>query len=114
MPYLKLTTNQALPAERTRGFLKAASQLVATELGKPEQYMMVAADPPAPMLLGGTDLPCAFLEVRGIGLPAAKAGPLSRSLCELVTARLGIAADRVYLNFADIPASHWGWNGETF
>ncbi len=114
MPYLRLTASKALDAERTRGFLKAASQLAAQELGKPEQYMMVAADSPVPMLFAGTDLPCAFLELRGISLPAAKTGSLTKSLCELVTARLGIAADRVYINFADVPAHLWGWNGDTF
>ncbi len=114
MPYLKITTSKNLDAEQTRGLLTAASQLAARQLGKPERYMMVTADPPAAMVLAGSDAPCAFLELRGIGLPAAKTADLSRALCELVESRLGIPKDRVYLNFVDVPGNLWGWNGATF
>ncbi len=114
MPYLKITANKPIDAEQARTLLKAASQLAAKELGKPEAYMMVAAEAPAPMRFAGTDTPCAFLELRGIGLPRDRTGELSRLLCELVQARLGIPQDRVYINFADVAPNLWGWNGETF
>jgi phenylpyruvate tautomerase PptA (4-oxalocrotonate tautomerase family) len=114
MPYLKITTSQSIDAQQKRELLKAASWLVATELGKPEQYMMVSAETPVPMLFAGTDQPCAFLELRGIGLPESKAGKLSHLLCGLVESHIGIPKDRVYINFADIKPSLWGWNGDTF
>ncbi|NQU10530.1 hypothetical protein HQ590_07065 [bacterium] len=114
MPYLKITTGQSLDPGQTQGFLKAASEQVAQQLGKPEQYMMVVAESPVPMVFAGTDAPCAFLELRGIGLPKGKTPVLSRALCELVQSRLGIPKDRVYINFADVPALLWGWNGTTF
>jgi hypothetical protein len=41
-------------------------------------------------------------------------GELSRLLCEWVESELGVAQQRIYINFADVPASLWGWNGETF
>jgi phenylpyruvate tautomerase PptA (4-oxalocrotonate tautomerase family) len=114
MPYLKITTSQPIGAERKHHLLKAASKMVAAELGKPEQYMMVSAETPVSMLFAGTDAPCAFLELRGIGLPESKAGKLSQLLCALVESQAGIPQDRVYINFADIPPSLWGWNGKTF
>ena len=35
-------------------------------------------------------------------------------LCELITARTGIPASRIYICFEDVPASDLGWNGRTF
>ena len=114
MPYLKITTSQSIDADQKRELLKAASWLVATELGKPEQYMMVSVESPVAMLFAGTDSPCAFLELRSLGLPESKTGKLSQMLCGLMQSQIGIPPDRVYINFADIKPSLWGWNGETF
>jgi phenylpyruvate tautomerase len=114
MPYLKITTSKSIDAAQKHNLLKTASKMVASELGKPEEYMMVSAESSVPMLFAGTEEPCAFLEVRGIGLPESKAGKLSQLLCGLVESQAGIRKDRVYINFADIKPSLWGWNGETF
>jgi phenylpyruvate tautomerase PptA (4-oxalocrotonate tautomerase family) len=94
--------------------LKKASQLVARELVKPEEYMMVSLEPASSMMFGGSTEPAAYLELKAIGLPKAKTGVLSRLLCELIAAESGISRDRIYINFADVPPSLWGWNGETF
>jgi phenylpyruvate tautomerase PptA (4-oxalocrotonate tautomerase family) len=114
MPYLKITTSKSIDTERKRNLLKVASSMVASELGKPEQYMMVCTESSVPMMFAGTEEPCAFLELRGIGLPESKTGKLSELLCELVESQTGIRKDRVYINFVDIKPSLWGWNGETF
>jgi len=114
MPYLKITTSKSIDAGQKHSLLKAASKMVASELGKPEQYMMVSVESPVPMLFAGTEEPCAFLELRAIGLPESKTGKLSELLCGLVESHTGIRRDRVYINFADIQPHLWGWNGETF
>jgi phenylpyruvate tautomerase PptA (4-oxalocrotonate tautomerase family) len=114
MPYLKITTSQLIDDQQKRELLKTASWLVASELGKPEQYMMVSVETPVVMLFAGNDSPCAFLELRGIGLPESKTGKLSQLLCGLAESHIGIPKDRVYINFADIKPSLWGWNSETF
>ena len=114
MPYLKITTSKSVDAETKHRLLTTASKAVATELEKPESYMMVSLEGLVPMVFGGTQEPCAFLELRGIGLPKAKAGKLSKLLCGLVETQLGVPKNRVYINFADVAPSLWGWNGETF
>jgi phenylpyruvate tautomerase PptA (4-oxalocrotonate tautomerase family) len=114
MPYLKITTNKPIDAQQKRELLKTASWLVATELGKPEQYMMVSAETPVSMMFAGTDTPCAFLELRSLGLPESKTGKLSKMLCGLMESHAGVPQDRVYINFADIKPTLWGWNGKTF
>ena len=66
------------------------------------------------MMFAGTEELCAFLDLRGIELPVSKTGKLSQLLSGLVESQTGIRRDRVYINFADIKPSMWGWNGETF
>jgi phenylpyruvate tautomerase len=62
MPYLKISTNKTLDAERKHNLLKTASKMVATELGKPEQYVMVSVESPVQIQFAGTEELCAFLE----------------------------------------------------
>jgi phenylpyruvate tautomerase PptA (4-oxalocrotonate tautomerase family) len=114
MPYLKIQTNKSIADEAEQPFLQKASRLVAKELSKPEDYVMVRLEPPGAMLFAGSAEPAAFLELRAIGLPAKKANELSRRLCDLVESELGIPKDRVFINFADVSANLWGWNGDTF
>ncbi|MFP5345137.1 MAG: phenylpyruvate tautomerase MIF-related protein, partial [Gammaproteobacteria bacterium] len=53
MPYLKLQTNTGVNPAQTGALLKKLSKTVAQHLGKPESYVMVALEPPAPMLFAG-------------------------------------------------------------
>jgi phenylpyruvate tautomerase PptA (4-oxalocrotonate tautomerase family) len=114
MPYLKITTNKSVDEPRKHRILTVASKAVADALGKPEQYMMVSVDGPVQMTFGGSAEPCAHFDLRSIGLPESKTAPLSKLLCQLAETELGVRPDRVYINFSDVPPSHWGWNGETF
>ena len=114
MPYLRIQTNKSMDDKASQAFLKKASQLVVQQLSKPESYVMVRVEPSSPMLFAGSPEPTAFLELRALGLPTNKTGELSRSLCELIESELGVPKERVFLNFSDVPANLWGWNGETF
>ena len=114
MPYLKITTSKSIDAAGKRNLLRAASKMVAAELGKPEQYVMVSVESPVAMLFAGAEEPSAFLELRGIGLPESKTSRLSEGLCQMIESHLAVRKDRVYINFADVKPALWGWNGDTF
>ena len=114
MPFLKIQTNLSIDEDKKQETIKAASRLVADEIGKPERYVMVAFEPDQPMVFAGSDDPCAYLELKSIGLPEDKTKPLSAALCEFIDRQLGIPAERVYIEFADAPRAMWGWNGSTF
>ena len=81
MPLLKIQTNQSLDNAQQQQLLSDASQLVANELGKPENYVMVAIEPPVPMSFAGNTDPAAYLELKSIGLPESKTTSLSSALC---------------------------------
>ncbi len=114
MPLLKIQTNAHCSEEQVKGLLGAASRRVAELLGKPERYVMVSFEPTPRMLFGGDNAPLAYLELKSIGLPETRAAELSAALCELISGELGIARDRIYIEFADAPRVMWGWNGGTF
>ena len=114
MPLLKLETTVPLPEDKGKTLLAALSKAVAGAIGKPEQYVMVAASHSA-ILMSGKAGDAAFVDIRGIGgLNRETNRKLSQQICKLLKDSLGIAPDRVYLNFTDVDAGNWGWNGSTF
>ena len=114
MPLLKLETTVVLSEDERKVLLAALSKTVAETIGKPEQYVMVAASQAA-MLMSGNPGDAAFVDVRGIGgLTGDVNRKLTLQVCKLLAASLGIPQDRIYLNFTDVEAANWGWNGNTF
>jgi len=114
MPYLKIQTNHAFDTDKSLDFIKSASRVVAEGLGKSESYVMVALEPPLPMVFAGSDAPTVFMELKSIGLPEARTSQLSAGLCKLVSDELAVPADRIYIEFQDTPRKMWGWNSSTF
>ena len=90
------------------------SKIVATELGKPESYVMVALETAAKMVFGGTNEPTIFMELKSVGLPESKTSDLSESLCDFAEQYFNVKKERVYIEFANAVGSMWGWNGRTF
>ena len=114
MPLLKLETTVPLPEDKRKPLLAALSKAVAGTTGKPEQYVMVTASQSA-MVMSGQAGDAAFVDIRGIGgLNGDTNRKLSQQICKLLKDSLGIAPDRVYLNFTEVEAGNWGWNGGTF
>ena len=97
MPLLSIDTNRALDDAQASAFIRTASAAVAEVLGKPER-----------------DAPLAYLELKSIGLPEDRTKALSQALCDLVSSHLGVATDRIYIEFANAPRHLWGWNSATF
>ncbi|PKM44352.1 MAG: hypothetical protein CVV05_11425 [Gammaproteobacteria bacterium HGW-Gammaproteobacteria-1] len=114
MPYLLIKTNVTPADGAAAPLLRKASQQVAQALGKPEDYVMVALEHGCPMLFAGGDAPLAYVELKSIGLPKARTAELSALLSRLLQEELGIAADRVYIEFSPATGELWGWNGATF
>ena len=114
MPLLKLETTVALSDHQRQQLLTSLSKIVAQTIGKPEQYVMVTIGPAA-ILMSGKPGDAAFVSVCSIGgLSGEVNRTLSQQVCKLLNDSLGIAPNRVYLNFTDVDAGSWGWNGRTF
>ena len=115
MPLLKLETTVALSDEdKRKSLLAALSKAVAGAIGKPEQYVMVSISHPD-IAMSGKPGNAAFVDIRSIGgLSGDVNRKLSQQVCKLLTDSLGTPPERVYLNFTDMEAGNWGWNGSTF
>jgi phenylpyruvate tautomerase len=114
MPLLKLQLSTPLDGTKKLAILKELSALTAKGLGKPEKYVMVVVDEGS-FIMAGESAPAAFAVVRGIGgINPATNKAFSRLLCDYLKAALAIPTERVYINFADVDADNWGWNGSTF
>jgi phenylpyruvate tautomerase len=114
MPLLKLEPTVALSDDNRKALLTSLSKIVAETIGKPEQYVMVTAGPAA-ILMAGKPGDAAFVDLRSIGgLGGEVNQQLSQKICRVLNESLGVPSNRVYLNFTDVEAGNWGWNGQTF
>ncbi len=114
MPLLTLDTNLVLSAEQKAALPAALSAEVARLLGKPESYVMVIVRDNQAMTMGGSNEGSAYLQLKSLGLPENDTPDLSESLCDLLSASLGLATDRIYIEFFNPPRHLWGWNRGTF
>lgn len=114
MPLVRIVTSVE-PSANADALLRELSALLARDLGKPESYVMTCLDPRARMTFAGTTEPTCYVEVKNVG----NFGPeltsrLSAAITDRVATRLGVAPDRVYIEFADARPHLWGHNGDTF
>lgn len=114
MPYLKIETNVNINSAQHAELLEHSSSKVAELLGKPESYVMVSLQANVPMLFAGSNAPLAYLELKSIGLPQARTTELSAALTALMGELIGVAEERVYIEFADAERPMWGWKSRTF
>jgi len=80
MPLLLIRTNQSLSQEQARRLLRDASALCAEVLGKSEAYVMTTLETDRTMLFAGSDDPCAYLELKSLGLTPERTPELSAAL----------------------------------
>ncbi|MGD1902174.1 MAG: phenylpyruvate tautomerase MIF-related protein [Geitlerinemataceae cyanobacterium] len=116
MPLIHVKTSAQL-ADRAAAdaLLVELSAQLAQQLGKSEAYVMTALEDDVPMTFGGRAAPACYIEIKSIGtMPPEQTKAMSQVFCERVTAHLGVAGDRTYIEFSDVTRSMWGWNGSTF
>jgi phenylpyruvate tautomerase PptA (4-oxalocrotonate tautomerase family) len=116
MPLIKVQTSVSAPEKSAvEGLLKSLSAKLAKHLGKPESYVMTAFEPGVAMTFAGTTEPVCYVEIKSIGsMSAAQTKAMSLDFCQQIKEALGVAPNRVYIEFADAKGSMWGWNGSTF
>ena len=111
MPFIQINTSSQSLVDN--GLLqKEISRLVADLTGKPENYVMTMIQSNSQMTFAGSDEPCCFIKLKSIG--SLNPSSMSESLCELITSKTNIKANRIYIEFDDVKASNWGFNNSTF
>ncbi len=114
MPLIKVHTNVSIDESKKKELLSSLSQVIVKGIGKPEQYVMATIEK-TDMTMSASQNEAAFVEVKSIGgLNPEINGNISEDLCKLLEDSLNISPVRVYINFENVTASDWGWNGKTF
>jgi phenylpyruvate tautomerase len=116
MPLIQVFTSAPAPAaDVQKALLADLSKLLAARFGKPERWVMTSLQPGVAMTFGGTAAPSAFVAVKNVGkMSADDTETMSGELCARLAAGLGVARDRIYIEFADAVGYLWGWDGGTF
>jgi len=116
MPLLSLYSSAPHPEEPALSqLLKSFSSMLAHELGKPERYVMVGLAPKLDMSFAGSREPACYAELKNVGeLPPEKVEHLSEILCDAIAKALGVARDRIYIEFTNADGALWGFDGGTF
>ena len=110
MPLLSLSTSVNISEKKV--FLKNCSQLISKLTKKPEKFVMVRVYDQVPMYFNNDMCSSCFIELKSIG--SLNPSLMSKEISIFISKEIGIPIDRIYLNFEDINASNWGWNGKTF
>ncbi|HEY9850952.1 MAG TPA: phenylpyruvate tautomerase MIF-related protein [Leptolyngbyaceae cyanobacterium] len=116
MPLIKVQTSVASPEKsQVEALLKNLSAKLSKHLGKPESYVMTAFESDVPMTFGGTTDPVCYIEIKSIGsMNSSQTKAMSQDFCKEINQNLGVAPNRIYIEFADAKGAMWGWNGSTF
>jgi phenylpyruvate tautomerase len=114
MPYVSIQTNQSIPPEKQNALLAAVSDLVSSQLGKSEEYVMAATIRGSSMIFARDHSPAAFVELSSIGVPDEKRNSLCSGLTELISAHTAIPSNRIHVVLADISPRLWGYQGKPF
>ncbi|WP_071516515.1 phenylpyruvate tautomerase MIF-related protein [Geitlerinema sp. PCC 9228] len=115
MPLLKVQTSaQVGDRAKVEAMLKELSSSLASHIGKPESFVMTSFEDEVPMTFAGTTDPACYLEVKSVGsMKPDQTQAMSQDFCDRVENQLGVAKNRVYIEFADAQGYMWGWNGST-
>ena len=112
MPFIQINTSSKSVVHNDNLLQKDISKMIADLTGKPESYVMTMIHKDTKMTFAGSDEPCCFIKVKSIG--SLKPSSMSKSLCELIASKTNINTNRIYIEFIDIKATNWGFNGSTF
>jgi len=116
MPLIKIQSSvKDIDQKEVESLLTTLSAKLAKHLRKPESYVMTALESNIPMTFAGTFDPVCYVEIKSVGtMNSSQIKTMSQDFCNAINTYLGVATNRIYIEFADAKGSMWGWNGSTF
>ncbi|MBW4560191.1 MAG: hypothetical protein KME32_03370 [Mojavia pulchra JT2-VF2] len=116
MPLIKVQTSASAPEKsEVEAMLKSLSAKLAKHTGKPESYVMTSFEAGIPMTFAGTTEPVCYIEIKSVGtMKPDQTEAMSQDFSQQINQALGVAKNRIYIEFADGKGYMWGWNGTTF
>ncbi|MBO4414234.1 MAG: hypothetical protein J5830_05960 [Clostridia bacterium] len=113
MPFAELKTNVSVSKEDEIKIKSELAECVALFPGKTERWLMVNVIPDSRLWFGGSDEPCAIIDIQVFGnLKPSDCEKVTAAVTDKISAILPIPAERIYVKYAG--CSLWGWNGSNF
>ncbi|MCR8540487.1 MAG: phenylpyruvate tautomerase MIF-related protein [Prochlorococcus marinus CUG1439] len=109
MPYINVVTS--VKVEDKKKLLEEISILISSLTKKSKRFVMAKLDDESEIYFEDEN-PCCFLEIKSIG--SLNPSEMAMALSNFIYEKMGIPLDKIYISFADVPASMWAWNGRTF
>jgi phenylpyruvate tautomerase PptA (4-oxalocrotonate tautomerase family) len=114
MPVLTIRSTAPIDDDAMASLLADGSATLAAAMGQPEAYVMTLFKRADGMTMAGTIDPSCLIDVRSVvELSADQTQAITSELCALMDHRLGVAPERVFVNFTDFRRAMWGFNGST-
>ncbi len=112
-PSMILNVNIGL-GEAKLGIMKSISAAISEATGKPESYVAVMINDNSSIIWGGQEGPAGLGCMYSIGSIGKESnGKIQKAVSDLLEPH-GIASDKIYINYFDVPRENCGWSGRTF
>lgn len=89
--------------------------IISDSIGKSKEFVLTIVHQGVSMQFGETNNPCAYCELKNVGLLQPKiTSQLSGLICSMIMEKINIASQQIYIEFQESERHLWGWNGKTF
>lgn len=114
MPFINSKTSFAMTAEEQNKVKEELGKAICLIPGKSESWLMIGFEQNIAMYFQGNDKDkTAYVNVKVFGsAPKPACEKMTKEICRIYEAELGVPADRVYVTFDE--CDKWGWNGGMF
>ncbi len=111
MPYINTVTTKKISQDMKKELTKELGEAITLLPGKSEEWLMLRFEDGAEMAFrGDVEKDAAMIEVALLGkAPADALNNLTARLTQIITEKLGVAGDRIYVKYFE--TDKWGWNG---
>lgn len=90
-------------------------QVIASNIGKSEDFVLTIFNPNTSMQFGEKAGNSAYCEIKNVGtLSPEITNLITNSVTEILSQKLKISPDQLYIEFQESERHLWGWNGKTF
>jgi phenylpyruvate tautomerase PptA (4-oxalocrotonate tautomerase family) len=90
-------------------------QVIASNIGKSEDFVLTIFNPNTSMQFGEKAGNSAYCEIKNVGtLSPEITNLITNSVTEILSQKLKISSDQLYIEFQESERHLWGWNGKTF
>ena len=110
MPLLSIYTSAKITNKKD--FVEKSSRLVSNLTKKPEKFVMVKLSNETQMYFDKKHSPSCYVEIKSIG--ALNPSEFSKVISDFCSHELNLKPERIYINFVNVNAEMWSWNGKTF